>query len=93
MLEIVLDPKFAVAGLRNRDLVQALYPQPTADAKEKRRRSGRATRLLRLLRAHALLRKIPKTHRYQLSAEAQKRITAVLSARHANTETLAANAA
>jgi hypothetical protein len=93
LLEIIIDPKFAVAGLRNRDVVQALYHQATADAKEKRRRSGQVTRLLRLLRAHGLLRKIPKSHRYQLTAEAQKRITAVLSARNANTASLAANAA
>lgn len=93
LLAAILDPKFAVAGLRNRDLTQTLYPKPTADVQEKRRRSGRVTRLIRLLRAHGLLQKIPKSHRYQLSADARKRITAVLTARNANAETLAATAA
>ena len=93
LLEVILDPKFAVNGLRNRDLVPMLYPKQSTDPQQKRRRSARVTRLIRLLRAHGLLQKIPKCHRYQLSADARKRITAILAARHANAETLTANAA
>jgi hypothetical protein len=93
LLEAILDPKYSVGGLRNRDLVQTLYPQPAADEKERRRRCARVTRLLRLLRGHGLLAKVPKSHRYQLSADARKRITAVLAARNANAETLTAIAA
>jgi hypothetical protein len=93
LLEGILDPKFTVHGLRNRDLVALLYPKPATEPQEKRRRSGQATRLIRLLRGHGLLQKIPKAHRYQRSADARKRITAVLAARNANAETLTANAA
>jgi hypothetical protein len=93
LLAGILDPRFTVNGLRNRDVVALLYPHPSNDPQVKRRRSGQATRLLRLLRAHGLLHKVPKTHRYQLSADARKRITAVLAARNANAETLTANAA
>ena len=93
LLEAILDPKFVVNGLRNRDLVQMLYPQPSTDPQEKRRRSSRVTRLLRLLRAHGLLQKVPKSHRYQLSAEARKRVTAVLVVRSVNTETFTTHAA
>jgi hypothetical protein len=93
LLEAILNPKFTVNGVRNRDLVQMLYAKPSADPQEKRRRSARVTRLIRLLRGHGLLQKVPKSHRYQLSADARKRITAVLAARNANTETLTANAA
>jgi hypothetical protein len=45
-LDGILDPKFAINGLRKRDVVQMLYPKPATDAQEKRRRSGRATRLI-----------------------------------------------
>jgi len=93
LLEAILDPKFVVNGLRNRDLVLMLYPKLSTDPQEKRRRSATVTRLIRLLRAHGLLQKTPKSHRYQLSADARKRITAVLAARNANVETLTANAA
>lgn len=92
LLEAVNDPKFAVAGLRNRDLVTMLYAQPARTPEEQRRRSGRVTRLIRLLRGHGLLHKVPHTHRYQVSPEGRKTIAALLAARNANTESLTANA-
>ena len=46
------------------------------------------TRLLRLLRAHGVITKVPKTHRYQVSAEGRSKIAALLAARQANTEQL-----
>ncbi len=49
---------------------------------EIRRRAGRVTRQLRLLRAHGLLQKVPHTHRYQLTAAGREIITALLTARH-----------
>jgi hypothetical protein len=93
LLEAVNDPKHTVNGLRNRDLVAMLYEQPARTQPERRRRSARITQLLRLLRAHGILQKVPKTHRYQLSAEARKTVTALLAARNANTEQLISNAA
>jgi hypothetical protein len=92
LLEAIADPKYAIAGLRNRDLVAALYSKPAA-LPEQRRRSARVTRLLRLLRAHGLLQKIPKTHRYQVNAEARKTLATLLAARNANAEYLTTNAA
>ena len=47
-----------------------------------RRRAGRVTRQLRLLRAHGLIQKVAKTHRYQLTVQGRQTITAILSARH-----------
>jgi DNA-binding HxlR family transcriptional regulator len=51
------------------------------------------TRRLRLLRAHGLIHKVPKTHRYQVSPQGRKVITAVLAARQASTELLVTMAA
>lgn len=93
LLEAIGDPKHAVAGLRNRDLAAMLYPKSAATPEEQRRRSARVTRLIRLLRGHGLLQKIPKTHRYQVSPEARKIIGALLAARNANAESLTSNAA
>lgn len=93
LLEAVNDPKFAVNGLRNRDLVTMLYDQPARTEAERRRRSARVTRLIRLLRGHGLLHKVAKTHRYQVSPEGRKAIAALLAARNANAEKLAENAA
>ena len=60
-----------VTGIRNRDLVAALFKEETTDAIEKRRRSARVTRLIRILRGHGLLQKVPKTHRYQVNETAR----------------------
>ena len=93
LLTAISDPRWMVQGLRNRDLVAALYPTPSEDPAERRRRSARVTRLLRLLRGHGLLEKISGTHRYQVSAEARTRIQALLACRNANPDELVANAA
>ncbi len=84
LLAAISDPRWMVQGLRNRDLVAALYPAASEDATERRRRSARVTRLLRLLRGHGLLEKIVASHRYQVGAEARARIQALLACRNAN---------
>jgi hypothetical protein len=93
LLTAISKPEWMISGLRNRDLVTALYTTPTDDAKERRRRSNRVTRLLRLLRGHGLLEKIPGTHRYQVRPEARPQIQALLACRNANPDALTANAA
>jgi predicted pyridoxine 5'-phosphate oxidase superfamily flavin-nucleotide-binding protein len=93
LLTAISDPKWFIQGLRNRDLVAALYPTASADPSERRRRSARVTRLLRLLRGHGLLEKIPGTHRYQVGADARTRLQAVLACRNANPDQLVTNAA
>jgi hypothetical protein len=93
LLIAISDPKFMVNGLRNRDLVGMLYNTETEDPQERRRRSSRVTRLLRLLRAHGLLQKIPQSHRYQVPPEARSTIQAFLACRNANPDTLMTNAA
>ena len=93
LLEAVNDPKHTVSGLRNRDLVALLYGQQARTKQEQRQRSARVTRLIRLLRAHGILQKVPKTHRYQMSAEARKTVTALLAARNASTRFLTSNVA
>ena len=93
LLTAISDPRWMVQGLRNRDLVATLYPTPSEDPSERRRRSARVTRLLRLLRGHGLLDKIPGSHRYQVGAESRARIQALLACRNANPDQLVANAA
>lgn len=88
LLEVIHRGEFAINGFRNRDVRKALYPHPTADAQEQRRRSAAVTRRLRLLRAHGLIKKVPKTHRYVLTDRGHQTITTLLAARAANAHTL-----
>jgi hypothetical protein len=83
LLEGVSRGEFTINGLRNRDLRAVLYGDESAVAPEEvRRRAGRITRQLRLLRAHGLLQKVPHTHRYQVTVQGREIITALLTARH-----------
>jgi hypothetical protein len=93
LLRAISDPKWMVNGLRNRDLVPLLYPTASDDPNERRRRSARVTRLLRMLRGHHLLQKVPHTHRYQVSAQARTTILALLAAADANADNLTSAAA
>lgn len=93
LLLAISDPKWMVTGIRNRDLVAVLYKKETTDAAERRRRSARVTRLIRLLRGHGLLQKVPKTHRYHVNESARAALAAQIAAANANPEELANQAA
>ena len=83
--------EFALTGIRNADLRALLYPpaKATRTAKEQTRRNSAAvTRQFGLVRAHGLLRKLPRTHRYQLTSKGRRIITALLAACHADVELL-----
>jgi hypothetical protein len=45
----------------------------------------KSSRRVRLLRAHGLIEKVPKAHRYLVTDHGRKFITAMLAARNANT--------
>lgn len=90
LLEAVNRGEFAINGFRNRDLRALLFSKPPSDATEERRRSAAISRKLRLLRAHGLIHKTPKTHRYQISPHGRDVINALLAARRASIATLAA---
>jgi hypothetical protein len=77
LLAAVADGAWVINGFRNRDLRARLYG---ADPKAQKRRSAAVTRKLRLLRAHGLIRKVPKTHRYQVTADSRQQLTALRAA-------------
>ena len=80
LLKAVHRGEFAINGFRNRDLQRLLYPaSQTLTPTDQRRRSAAVSRKLRMLRAHRLIQKVPKTHRYQLTAAGRLAITAVLT--------------
>jgi hypothetical protein len=89
LLEAINRGDFVLNGFRNRDLRALLFAGVEAvSPEEAKRQAAKVTRLLRLLRAHGLVNKIPKTHRYQVSAKGRSSVTALLAARQASTEQL-----
>ena len=88
LLEAVSSGEFGINGFRNRDLRALLFSQNQPSEKDNRRESAVITRKIRLLRAHGLISKVPKTHRYVLTNKGRIAATALLTARNADTETL-----
>jgi hypothetical protein len=93
LLEAVARGEFTLNGFRNRDLRELLYPTAARDEKQLRCRSAAITRKLRLLRAHGLIRKVPRTHRYVLSDRGRLITTALAALRDANPLQLVGTAA
>jgi len=94
LLAAVIRGEFALNGFRNRDLRPLLFGDDTSSApdvpaNEARRQSNKITRLLRLLRGHGLIQKVPKTHRYILTEPGRQTITALQIARQTSTQQLA----
>lgn len=94
LLEAISRGEFATAGLRNRDLRRLLFPtKSNASQADTRRLSARISRMLRLLRAHGILHKISKSHRYRLSPKGQQLVAALFAARNASLQLLLGEAA
>lgn len=83
LLQAVHHGEFTINGFRNRDLQLLLFgpvqPHSPLSLKEKRRRSAAVSRKLRILRAHGLIQKVPKTHRYHVTSHGRLAITAILT--------------
>lgn len=80
LLQAINRGEFSVNGLRNRDLQSLLFHHVPDNTDEKRRRSAHVSRLLRMLRAHHLIQKVPHTHRYVPTSLGREIISAVLAA-------------
>jgi len=73
--------EFAINGLRNRDLQQLLFNEVPSSQQQARQRCAKVSRILRLLRAHSLLQKVPRTHRYQVTDYGRTILSALFAAR------------
>jgi hypothetical protein len=80
LLSAVNRGEFTIAGFRNQDLQSLLYQSQPKNLVEKKRRSAAISRKLRMLRAHGLIRKRPRSHRYDVTKPGRKIIEAILLA-------------
>jgi hypothetical protein len=88
LLRAVGRAEFMVNGFRNADLCRVLHGPPSQNSAVRRRRSATMTRNIRLLRAHGLVHKRPKSHRYMVTPKGHRILSALLAAHQANAETL-----
>jgi len=94
LLREIARGQFATAGFRNRDLRLLLHPNSkTMATPEQRSLSASISRKLRLLRAHGLIKKVPKTHRYLLTDKGHLLAAAVFATRNSDLQQLLSKAA
>jgi hypothetical protein len=90
VFRVVLRGEFHIQGFRNNDLRRHLAPDADADAARRRQASGRITRLLRLLRAHGLIRKVSGTRYYRVTQKGNHVMSTALRLREIDVALLAA---
>jgi hypothetical protein len=93
LLSAVGRAEFVVNGFRNADLRALLHRSASGDPRQQRRQAAAVTRKIRLLRAHGLVAKRPKSHRYMLTERGQRVVSALLAAHHASADSLSRIAA
>jgi hypothetical protein len=93
LIRAAADGRWSVNGFRNADVRAELFGADGRDARENRRRAGRVTRGLALLRAHGLVRRVPKTRRWLITGKGRELAALLAAAEHASAEKLIAAAA
>jgi hypothetical protein len=83
LIEAVCHGEHLITGFRNRDLYRHLHGDRPCTRQLRKRRTARITRHIRVLRAHGLVRKVPKTHRYLVTAKGLRVLTACVALRQA----------
>ena len=63
IMETICDGRYLVNGFRNKDIAKTIYP----DIGNHKRLSSKTSRLLKKLRQHGLIKKVPKSRRYHVS--------------------------
>jgi hypothetical protein len=77
LFEAVLDGAHSINGFRNKDLKNQLFGD-TRSAKELKKMSSKITRIIRKLRAHRLISKIPRSTRYKVTEKGYRILSASL---------------
>lgn len=89
IMETVCDGRYLINGFRNKDISQSILP----DMKDARKRSSKTSRILKKLRQHALIKKVPRSRRYHVTSKGRRVMGALIELRHKDYPKLAAKAA
>lgn len=88
LFAVLLDGKFAIQGVRNKDLRQQLWPT-LQDKQQERKMAARVTRSLTLLKSHKLIHRVPKTNYYRTTKLGAEVMNTALKFRKSNIALLA----
>jgi len=89
VFKAVLSGDFLIQGFRNKDLREQLYPSAWRHPQSRTRAAAKTTRMLRLLRAHRLIRKVSGTSYYRTTILGRHIMETALRLREIDIQTLA----
>jgi hypothetical protein len=89
LFKALLDGKFLIQGIRNKDLRQLLWPA-AANQEQERRNASRVTRYMTLLKSHNLIYRVAKTNYYRITKLGHEVMTTATKFRDTNIALLAA---
>ena len=90
VFEVLLRGEYLIQGIRNRDLRIQLCPGAELESTARRKASARISRLLRLLRAHGLIYKVPKTNYHRITKKGHEVMATATTFRETDLALLAA---
>ena len=77
IMETICDGKYFVNGFRNKDIAGAIFP----DIRNHKKLSSKTSRLLKKLRQHGLIKKVPKSRRYHVTSKGRRIMGALIEFR------------
>ena len=89
IMETICDGRYFVNGFRNKDIGKTIFP----GIKDPGRLSSKVSRLLKKLRQHGLIKKVPRSRRYHVTSKGRRVMGALIELRHREYPPLAAKAA
>jgi DNA-binding PadR family transcriptional regulator len=90
LFHAVLRGEHLLHGFRNRDIRELMAPGLKPRSTQTRTLTGQITRALGLLRAHGLIRKVPRTTRYRITTKGHQAMTTALRLREIDVTQIAA---
>ena len=88
LLLAICNPAFRISGLTNKMLREQLSDTTFETGRTNKQLSAKISRHLRLLRAHGIIRKLPKQNRYQMTLKGVRLTNALNAILAASTENL-----
>jgi hypothetical protein len=90
LLAAIADGKHTINGFRNKDIRHVIFGQSPKNKNEEKKQSAKVSRLLKILRVHGIIKKVPRTHRYQLTDKGKLLVTLLGSLKNIETKKIVA---
>ena len=73
-METVCEGEYFIRGFRNKDIGKLIFP----DVESSTKRGPKTSRLLKKLRLHGLIKKVPRSRRYHVTSKGHRIMGALL---------------